>query len=213
MDGSMSEHKVSHEKAERFFEDLWKRGDPWQFESSDFEQTKYDREIQILKGRRYRHVLEMGCGAGAFTRRLAPIADRVLALDISPTAIARARDTAINRVEFRVQNIIDFDPQSEEPWDLVVLNETVYYLGWLYTFFDVTWFASGLFNATRRDGQLLMANTRGGADDPLLTPWIIRTYHSLFANVGYTLTSEELFTGTKNGVQLEVVISLFTKTA
>jgi len=205
------ERKRSHEKAESFFEDLWRRGDPWELESSEFEQAKYDHEIRILKGRRYPHVLEMGCGAGAFTRRLALIADRVLGLDVSPTAIARARDAATSQVEFRVQNIIEFNPRSEEPWDLTVLNETIYYLGWLYTFFEVTWFATELFHATRQGGQLLMANTRGLTGDYLLSPSIIRTYHNLFTNVGYTLSSEELFTGTKNGVAVEVVISLFTR--
>jgi SAM-dependent methyltransferase len=207
----MNHRRESHEKAESFFESLWGQGDPWELESSEFEQRKYDREIRILKGRRYRNVLEMGCGAGAFTLRLDAISDRLLALDVSPTAISRAREAGLEHAEFRVQNVIEFDPRNEGPWDLMVLNEIVYYLGWLYTFFDVTWFAAELFNSTRIGGELLMANTRGGTDDYLLSPYIIRTYHDLFTNVGYTLTSEELFTGKKNDVELEVVISLFTK--
>ena len=48
----MSERTLIAQKAESFFEDLWKRGDPWKLETSEFEQAKYDREIAILPGRR-----------------------------------------------------------------------------------------------------------------------------------------------------------------
>ncbi len=74
----MSERTLIAQKAQVFFEDLWKRGDPWKFETSEFEQAKYDREITILRGRRYPRALEIGCGAGAFTRRLAREADGYL---------------------------------------------------------------------------------------------------------------------------------------
>jgi len=209
----MVERKVAHEKAHAFFEELWKRGDPWELETSEFERSKYEQEILILDEPRYERTLEIGCGIGSFTRSLAPISAKVLALDISPTAISRAREaqTNLSSVEFRVQNIIDFDPQSEGPWDLVVMSETIYYLGWLYSFFDVAWLATQLFAATRDGGELLMANTNGGVDDYLLRPSIIRTYHDLFVNVGYELKSEKTFLGTKNGAQIDVLISLFNK--
>ena len=183
----MNDRSRRHQQAEDFFEGLWKRGDPWEFETSEFERAKYDEEIRIVSGRRHERVLEMGCGAGAFTRRLSPLADRVLALDVSPTAIARAREAEAGpgNTEFRVQNIMDFDLRAEGFWDLVVLNETIYYLGWLYTFFEVAWFGTELFNATRSGGHLLMANTFGEMSDHLISPTIIRTYHDLFKNVGY----------------------------
>jgi 2-polyprenyl-3-methyl-5-hydroxy-6-metoxy-1,4-benzoquinol methylase len=46
---------------------------------------------RVLQGRR---VLEVACGAGAWTRYLADVADRVLATDASPRALARARRLA-----------------------------------------------------------------------------------------------------------------------
>jgi len=209
----MADRKLTHEKAQAFFEELWSRGDPWELETSEFEQAKYDQEILILDGRHYERALEIGCGVGSFTRRLASISRSILALDISPSAIARAREgqASLSAVEFRVQNIIDFDVHSEGSWDLVVMSETIYYLGWLYSFFDVAWLAAELFAATRDSGHLLMANTIGGVDDYLLRPWIIRTYHDMFFNVGYQPTSEKIFNGTKNGVPIDVLISLFTK--
>jgi predicted TPR repeat methyltransferase len=209
----MADRKLTHEKAQAFFEELWNQGDPWELETSEFEQAKYDQEILVLDGRHYERALEIGCGAGSFTRRLASICRSILALDISPSAISRAREghTGSSTVEFRVQNIIDFDLQSEGSWDLVVMSETIYYLGWLYSFFDVAWLAAELFAATRDGGHLLMANTIGGVEDYLLRPWIIRTYHDMFVNVGYEPTFEKTFRGTKNGVPIDVLISLFAK--
>jgi predicted TPR repeat methyltransferase len=209
----MTERNQIDQKAREFFEELWNRGDPWELDSSEFEQVKYESQIAILPDRRYGNVIEIGCGAGSFTRRLAGIADRVLALDISATAIARAEATMMksDSVEFRVANIMDFDIRKEGPWDLVVMSETIYYLGWLYSFFDVGWLASEVFAATADGGHLLMANTCGGVEDYLLRPWLIRTYRDLFLNSGYHLKSEDMFRGKKNGTDLEVLISLFAK--
>ena len=209
----MTEHKMIDQKARAFFEDLWRRGDPWNFESSGFEQDKYMRQLAIIADRRYAHALEIGCGSGCFTRLLAQIADRVVALDIAPAAIARAREMGRNTdvVDFRVGNIMDYDLRAEGPWDLVVMSETIYYLGWLYPFFDVAWLASEIFAATNNGGRLLMANTCGQVADYLLLPWIIRTYRDLLLNVGYRLEAEEIFRGTKEGIGLDVLISLFAK--
>jgi predicted TPR repeat methyltransferase len=171
------------------------------------------RQLALLKGRRFADILEIGCGAGFFTRRLSQIADRVLGLDISANAIAQAQQTksAGVSVEFQVANIMDYDVGHSGPWDLIVMSETICYLGWLYSFFDVAWFASELFAATREGGRLLMANTCGGVEDYLLRPWIIRTYRDLLLNVGYALDTEEIFRGQKNGAEIEVLISLLTR--
>ena len=56
---------------------------------------------------------------------------------------------------------MDYDLHAEGPWDLVVLSDTMCYLGWLYSFFDVSWFASQLFAATRVGGHCLFANCHG----------------------------------------------------
>jgi hypothetical protein len=47
--------------------------------------------------------------------------------------------------------------------------------------------------------------------DKLLLPYITRTYRDLFLNVGYRLEAEEIFRGTKNGIDFEILISLLAK--
>jgi SAM-dependent methyltransferase len=209
----MSERESISQKAQSFFEELWKRGDPWDIETSDFEQRRCARLLPILFARRYAKALEVGCATGVFTRFLARVADRSVALDISPTAIACARKTwtGPDSTEFRVANIIEYDPRAEGPWDLVVMSDMIYFLGWLYPFFDVAWLAMELFAATTIGGQLLLANCYGGAEDYLMRPSLIRTYRDLFVNVGYRIKTEETFRGTKNGVEIEALITLFEK--
>ena len=200
-------------KAQSFFDELWARGDPWELETSDFERKRYSRLITMLDHSTYARILEIGCGAGAFTRLLAPRAQRLIALDVSSQAIAAARAAhgRFKQIEFRAANVMDYDPKEEGPWDLIVMSETICYLGWLYSFFDVAWLASQLFAATRTGGELLLANTQGDAMEALLHPSIIRTYHNLFSNVGYNIRAEDVFRGTKNGVSIEVLITLFEK--
>ena len=171
------------------------------------------RQFAMVGGRHYARALEIGCGAGWFTRHLARVADEVLALDVAPSAIVRAHASGLDPevVDFRVTNIMDYDLRAEGPWDLVVMSETIYYLGWLYPFFDIAWLASELFASTSGTGRLLMANTFGGVEDYLLRPWVIRTYRDLFLNVGYRLEAEEIFRGSKDGATLEALISLFAK--
>jgi hypothetical protein len=106
---------------------------------------------------------------------------------------------------------MDYEWRNDGPWDLVVCSDTICYLGWLYTFFDVAWFAAEIFAATRSGGRLLLANTMDEVEDKLLLPYLIHTYRDLFLNVGYKLETEEIFRGTKNGVDFEILISLFVK--
>src|SRR5713226_6447328 len=209
----MSEREQINLKAQDFFENLWRRGDPWDLETSAFEEEKYDRQLRILADRPSPRALELGCGAGAFTRLLSRVSDHVVGIDISPAAIARARSTGMreNAVEFHAGNILEYDLRTGGPWDLVVMSETIYYLGWLYSFFDVAWVASEIFAATVVGGRFLMANTCGGIEDYLVRPWLIRTYRDLFLNAGYRLESEDIFRGSKNGADVEVLISLFAK--
>ena len=211
----MIERERVSQHAREFFDAMWRKGDPWGIEGAELTAREHDRMIALLEGRRYRRALEIGCGAGVFTSRLSPLVDSVVALDVAPAAVerARARTTGPGTVEFRVANIMDSDPTIDGPWDLVVMAEMIYLLGWLYPFFDIAWLVSRLFAATAQGGRVLLANTTYGMEHPLLLPWVIHTYHDLFRNVGYRTEVEETMRGVKDGVELEIVISRFVKPA
>lgn len=201
------------QKAERFFEEIWAQEDAWALDSSAFEHARYNALIAALDTRRYGKALEIGCGAGAFTARLAPLANHILAMDISATAIEKARQRLadLEQVTLRSANVMEADHSQDGPFDLIVFSETVYYLGWLYPFFDMAWLASELYRATAPGGRMLLANSLGVPGDYLLLPWVVRTYHDLFRNVGYVVESENTFHGEKDGTPIDVLITVFEK--
>lgn len=209
----MQERAAIDRQAREFFDAMWQQGDPWELDGSAYEQGRYAHLLRLLGGRHYPRILELGCGSGAFTQSLAGLAQEVVALDVSATAIAQAQSRSLGpaTVHFRQANVMEYDLQAAGPWDLIVLGEVICYLGWLYSFFDVGWFASQLFASTRHGGYCLMSNAMGDFGDMLLLPWLIRTYGDLFRNVGYEVEAEDMFCGTKHGVSIEHVMTLFRK--
>jgi predicted TPR repeat methyltransferase len=210
----MIERELVDQQMRSFMDSLWERGDFWDIEKSAYERDRCVQLLKMLEDKRYRRVLEIGCGAGYLTRLLTTHADHIVALDISPTAIDRARSVGAGQpdVDFRVANIMDYKPQVDGPWDLVVFSDTICYLGWLYPLFDVAWLAVQIFEATRSGGRLMLANSMYEGEDWLLRPWLIRTYRDLFVNVGYTIETETVYKATKRGVEFEVLMTLFCKT-
>ena len=73
-------------------------------------------------------VLEIGCGTGCFTRRLARRARRVTAIDVSPemVAIARRRAAAAN-IEYHVGDLFDM-ASGLGTFDCVVTLQTFHHL-------------------------------------------------------------------------------------
>src|SRR3989344_5079635 len=81
---------------------------------------------ELLKNYRFSSILDIGCGKGAFTNQLATIADSVMGVDISQTAIAKA--------EQRYPGIRFSTATAEEAlsapqrWDAIVMLEVLSYL-------------------------------------------------------------------------------------
>jgi SAM-dependent methyltransferase len=73
--------------------------------------------------------LEIGCGTGEFARRLAELADRVDALDLSPEMIrvAQSRSAGIPNLAFRVADVAA-TPPAAEAYDCVASIATLHHL-------------------------------------------------------------------------------------
>lgn len=204
----MPERRIqANAKAVEFFDDIWSRGDYWQFETSEFERAKFQSQFALIADRHYPRALELGCGAGVFTRLLSTVCDDVTGVEISPKAVERARAMTppelAQKIHYVAQNAMDFDLRQSGTYDLIVFSETLCYLGWLYPFFDVAWLAHELFGAVRPGGRLLMANTLGLENDYLLMPPVIHTYEDLFRNFGFQVEKQETFSGVKETVEVQ----------
>ena len=85
--------------------------------------------LSILPNREYDNVLDVGCGLGAFARRLTPHARQILGIDISDEAITEARRMSreLTNVRYVQADIYDFQAQGRV-FDLIVLADVLYYL-------------------------------------------------------------------------------------
>jgi ubiquinone/menaquinone biosynthesis C-methylase UbiE len=73
--------------------------------------------------------LEIGCGTGAFSRRLAQHAQNVLALDLSPEMIriARQRSTQFSNIEFQIADVMSWNFPGEA-FDCIASLATLHHL-------------------------------------------------------------------------------------
>ena len=110
------------------FEALYRSDpDPWRMETSAYERAKYDATIAALTRPTYGSALEVGCSIGVLTARLATRCTRVLALDVSETALRRAQARAqTGNVTWRRAEVPSDWPESR--YDLIVLSEVLYFL-------------------------------------------------------------------------------------
>lgn len=102
-------------------------GDPWRFETSPYEQGRYDQIIAALGARHFRRAFEPGCSIGVLTHRLAERAAEVIGVDASPSAVAAARERLreVPNAHVEVGVIPEWWPDGT--FDLVVFSELGYY--------------------------------------------------------------------------------------
>jgi predicted TPR repeat methyltransferase len=119
---------VSERLGREYFEGLYaESGDPWDFETSDYEQNKYATTLAVLGERTFRRALEAGASIGVFTEMLADRCDELLAVDVSERAVAAARRRLSGRGHVRVERRTLPEEMPGGPFDLIVASEVLYY--------------------------------------------------------------------------------------
>jgi SAM-dependent methyltransferase len=106
--------------------------DPWASSQPKYhyQRRKYDELIRLLPKRAYRRALDLGCGLGLLTERLASCAQEVVGIDVSAVAIrcAAERVRHLKNVQFRQGDIMALDEEQNGSFDLIVVADTIYYL-------------------------------------------------------------------------------------
>ena len=114
----------------RALEVEYERPDHWNYRTDPYELRKYDQTLALVPPGHYRSVLEIGCSEGVFTRRLAPLADDVLGLDIVPVALERARAECAGLPNVRFRRFDLGRDTLDERFDLIFCAEVLYYVRW-----------------------------------------------------------------------------------
>ncbi len=112
----------------QYFIDLYKReADPWNFIASPYEKHKYEATLASLPRERYDNALEIGCSIGVFTNMLAPRCAKLLAIDVSPEALADASQRCAQHQQVRFEQRTMPREYPGENFDLTTICEVGYY--------------------------------------------------------------------------------------
>lgn len=147
-----------------YFEKLYRENpDPWNFATSDYEDRKYQATLAALQRPLYGRALEIGCSIGVLTARLAVHCQELIAVDLSPTAIAKARETCstLDNVRFDVGGAPGNLPGG--PFDLIVLSEILYYLNRQ----DLAALAAWCQKAAASGAEIILCHWLGPTNYPL----------------------------------------------
>ena len=113
-----------------YFDNLYHNNpDPWGFETSEYEASKYSATVAALPSR-YRAAFEIGCSIGVLTAHLAERCDSLLSVDVSEKAMGRAiqRCQHLPQVRFQLMRVPEEYPPNM--FDLTLLSEVGYYWSW-----------------------------------------------------------------------------------
>ncbi len=146
-----------------YFERLYAANpDPWDFETSAYEQEKYAATMVALGGRRFGNALEIGCSIGVLTALLAACCDRLLAVDVVDTALAKARARCANfaHVRFETRRVPGDWPAGG--FDLIVVSEVLYFLNRE----DIDVCAARAVGSLAAGGYALLVNYTEAIDEP-----------------------------------------------
>ncbi len=136
--------------------------DPWGFQTSAYEQTKYRQTLSALGHRRFTSGLEVGCSIGVLTRELAFRCDSLLGVDIveDPLEAARSRCADQPQVQFRRMQVPAEWPEG--CFDLMVFSEVLYFL----SADDIRRCASHVLSSQSPGSMVVLVNWLGQTDDP-----------------------------------------------
>ena len=137
--------------------------DPWGYETSAYEAGKYAATLDALPRRRWGAALEVGCSIGVLTLRLAAICDRLTAIDGAARALGRCRARLAPQPHVDVRHGRVPVDWPDQPYDLIVLSELIYYLPEP----DIHAIAKLTGQALRPDGHAVLVNHTGRTDTPL----------------------------------------------
>ncbi len=172
-----------------FFEAKYQQAaDPWNFAGSSYELSRYARIMASLQPRRFQRAFEAGCSIGVLTQQLAGICGQVDAVDVSLTAVRRARERCrhLSNVDIKTGSV-----RTDVPvrlYDLIVMSEIGYY----FDRDDLLDLGADLTMRLVPGGILLGAHWLGHSDDHVLGGDEVHEILTSLANVDVTFSERHM---------------------
>ncbi len=147
------------------FESLYRANpDPWNFSASAYERARYRTIVDSLPRPFYARAFEPGCSVGELTAQLAPRCGRVVACDLAPSAVERARRRCAQFDNVSIECADLATQHAAGPFDLVMFSEIGYY----FSAAQLGDLARDLAARLARGGDFLAAHWLGTSPDHVL---------------------------------------------
>ena len=168
-----------------YFEETFADSDPWSYETSEYERTKYARQIRVADDHLddIDRILELGCSEGVHSELLVdsfPEAT-LLGISISEQEVERARERVPERARFVAADATEHVHELSGSFDLIVWSETMYYMGDVTSVPEMCDLVETVCSYLTADGVLVAANIVGQSDPPearLTRPEVLTVYRS-----------------------------------
>lgn len=113
------------------FEDIHSAGhEPWSFSERGVETLRHERLTDLVSSLAPRRLLDLGCSLGQMTARLATLPTNVYAMDVSPTAVRRARERLRDAAAVPVPGFVSGDatqlPFGAQTFDVILASDGLY---------------------------------------------------------------------------------------
>ena len=102
--------------------------DPWNYETSEYEKSKYASTINALPKKFYQNALELGCSIGVLTKLLSEKCAFLLSIDVNEKALQTATKRLHNNTAVKFERRFLPDGYPDGKFDLIVMSEVGYYL-------------------------------------------------------------------------------------
>jgi 2-polyprenyl-3-methyl-5-hydroxy-6-metoxy-1,4-benzoquinol methylase len=144
-----------------YFNYLYLREDPYCLAREE-EKRKFDHAFGLLKGFKADKGLEIGCGEGRLSPRVAAICNQVLAIDVSDMALRRARNLNQDdwRIKFKQADLLEAN-FSAERFNFIFCSEVLSYFR--LSQLDVV--TAKIIDLLQPQGKLLLVHHRSLNDD------------------------------------------------
>jgi len=110
-------------------EKFYDKDDPWDYETNADDIRRKNIILSEIPDRKYKNVLDIGCGHGFITRELP--GENVIGVDISTKAIAQAnlhldRERKGKNLHFTQSSIFELDDRVLGVYDLIIITGVLY---------------------------------------------------------------------------------------